>query len=161
MPTSTDLYNRWLAETRKHVFAHAGDRFGAAVSGGPDSILMLDFLARMAGDVGFQLAVVHFNHHLRGAESDEDEKFVKELAARYGVPFFRGEARVAEEARKRRRNLEATARELRYRFFLGLIRQGKLDKLSSEYAKLMESSPGISPINQLPGNSSGPSKAKP
>ena len=112
MPTSTDLYNRWLSETRKHPFAHAGDRIGAAVSGGPDSVLMLDFLARMAGEVGFQLAIVHFNHHLRGAESEGDEHFVRGLAEHYGVPLFRGEARVAEEARKRRRNLEATAREM-------------------------------------------------
>jgi tRNA(Ile)-lysidine synthase len=133
MPSSTDLYKRWLAETRKHPFAHAGDRIGAAVSGGPDSVLMLDFLARMAGEVGFQFAIVHFNHHLRGAESDGDEDFVRGLAEHYGVPFFRGEARVAEEARKRRRNLEATAREFRYRFFLGLIRQGKLDKVATAH----------------------------
>jgi tRNA(Ile)-lysidine synthase len=133
MPTSTHLYNRWLAETRKRPFARAGDRVGAAVSGGPDSVLMLDFLARMAGDVGFQLAVVHFNHHLRGAESDEDERFVRNLAGRFGVPFFRADARVAEEARKRRRNLEATAREFRYRFFLGLIRLEKVDKVATAH----------------------------
>jgi tRNA(Ile)-lysidine synthase len=133
MPTSKDIYHRWLADTRKYPFGHAGDRIGAAVSGGPDSVLMLDFLARMAGDVGFQLAVVHFNHHLRGAESNEDENFVRELAKRHGVPFFRGEARVAEEARKRRRNLEATARDFRYRFFMGLIRQGKVDKVATAH----------------------------
>jgi tRNA(Ile)-lysidine synthase len=133
MPTSTNLYNRWLADTRKHPFARAGERIGAAVSGGPDSVLMLDFLARMSADVGFQLAAVHFNHHLRAAESDEDESFVRGLAERYGVPFFRGEARVAEEARKRRRNLEATARDFRYRFFLGLIRQGKVDKVATAH----------------------------
>jgi len=133
MPTSTDLYRRWLTETRKHPFARAGDRIGAAVSGGPDSVLMLDFLARMASEVGFQPAVVHFNHHLRGAESDEDEIFVRSLAGRYGVPFFRGEARVAQEARKRRRNLEATAREFRYRYFLGLIRQGKVDTVATAH----------------------------
>ncbi|TAM80582.1 MAG: tRNA lysidine(34) synthetase TilS [Acidobacteria bacterium] len=133
MGTSTDLYHRWFTKTRKHPFAHAGERIGAAVSGGPDSVLMLEFLARMAGEIGFQLAVVHFNHHLRGAESNEDEGFVQSLARRYDVPFLRGEARVAEEARKRRRNIEATAREYRYRFFLGLIRQGKLDKVATAH----------------------------
>src|SRR5690348_1852541 len=133
MPTSTDLYRRWLTETRKRPFARAGDRIGAAVSGGPDSVLMLDFLARMAGEVGYQLAVVHFNHHLRGADSDEDESFVRNLAGRYSLPFFRGEARVAQEARERRRNLEATARDFRYRYFLALVRQGKLDKVATAH----------------------------
>lgn len=133
MPTSNDLYQRWLAETRKHPFARAGDRIGAAVSGGPDSVLMLEFLAQIARDVGFQLAVVHFNHHLRGAESNEDESFVRGLAEKHGVPFFRGEARIAEEARKRRRNIEATARDFRYRFFLALVRQGKVDKVATAH----------------------------
>lgn len=128
-----NLYNRWLAKTRKHPFIRAGERVGAAVSGGPDSVLMLDFLLRMAGKSGFQLAVVHFNHHLRAEESTEDENFVRLLAERYGLPYFRGEARVGEQARKRRRNLEATAREFRYRFFLGLIRQGKVDKIATAH----------------------------
>ena len=133
MPYATNLYNRWLAEMRREQFVRPGERIGAAVSGGPDSVLLLDFLVQLSGDLGFQLAVVHFNHHLRAAESNEDESFVRNLSVRYGVPFFRGEARVAEEARKRRRNLEATARDLRYRFFLGLIRQGKVDKVATAH----------------------------
>ena len=133
MRTSTDLYHRWLTEMRKEQFVRAGERLGAAVSGGPDSVLMLDFLAQASGILGFQMAVIHFNHHLRGAESAGDEGFVRDLAAHYKVPFFRGEARVAEEARKRRRNLEATARELRYRFFLSLVRQGKVDTVATAH----------------------------
>ncbi|MEJ2009621.1 MAG: tRNA lysidine(34) synthetase TilS [Acidobacteriota bacterium] len=133
MPDRTELYNRWFAEMRREHLVRAGERVGAAVSGGPDSVLLLNFLARLSGDVGCQVAVVHFNHHLRGAESDEDEVFVRGLALHYKVPFFRGEARVAEEARRRRRNLEATARDLRYRFFLGLIRQGKVDKVATAH----------------------------
>ncbi len=133
MLTSTDLYHRWLAEMRREQFVHPGERIGAAVSGGPDSVLLLDFLAQASGVLGFQLAVIHFNHHLRGSESDEDEGFVRDLSRHYSVPFFRGEARVAKEARKRRRNLEATARELRYRFFMGLVRQGKVDTVATAH----------------------------
>jgi tRNA(Ile)-lysidine synthase len=133
MPHVTNLYNRWLAQMRRERFVRPGEQIAAAVSGGPDSVLMLDFLAQMANDLGFQLAVVHFNHRLRGVESDEDEAFVRDLSAHYAVPFFRGEAKVAEEARRRRRNLEATARELRYRLFLGLIRQEKADKVATAH----------------------------
>jgi tRNA(Ile)-lysidine synthase len=133
MPYAENLYHRWLAEMRREQFFRPGERIGAAVSGGPDSVLMLDLLVQLSGDLGFQPAVIHFNHHLRSTESDEDESFVRDLSSRYGIPFFRGEARVAEEARKRRRNLEATARELRYRFFLGLVRQGKVDKIATAH----------------------------
>ncbi len=106
-----------------------GERVGIAVSGGPDSILLLDFMSQFARQTGLCPAVLHFNHHLRGSESDADEKFVAARAAEYGLEFVRGEAAVARIARDKRQNLEAAARELRYRFFLSLIRQGKLDKV--------------------------------
>lgn len=114
-------------------FFHPGARVGVAVSGGPDSVLLLNFLHKLSRDMGFTVAVVHFNHHLRGPESDGDAKFVRGQAHELGLPFLLGEARVAEEARKRHRNLEATARELRYRFFLGLVRQGRVDQVATAH----------------------------
>jgi len=73
------------------------------------------------------LAVVHFNHHLRGAESDADERFVRSVADSLGIAYLGGQADVARVAREKKRNLEATARELRYRFFFSLVDQGRLD----------------------------------
>jgi tRNA(Ile)-lysidine synthase len=104
-----------------------------AVSGGADSVLLLFFMKDLARTLGLVISVVHFNHHLRGAESDQDEQFVRELAASLGLEFIRGEAEVARVARERRRNLEATARELRYRFFFSLVRRGRLDKVATAH----------------------------
>lgn len=131
MAHQTKLYRRWALEMRQRSVLLPGERVGVAVSGGPDSILLLDFMAQFARQMGLCPAVLHFNHHLRGAESEADEKFVAERAAEYGLPFIRGEAPVARMAREKRQNLEAAARELRYRFFLSLIRQGKLDKVAT------------------------------
>ena len=108
---------------------HAGQRIGVAVSGGPDSVLLLHFMRDSASEFGITLAVVHFNHHLRGAESDADERFVRNLADPMGIACICGEAEVARVAREKKRNLEATARELRYRFFFSLVDQGRLDKV--------------------------------
>ena len=129
MPRCPDLYSRWLKEVRQSHHLRAGDRVGVAVSGGPDSILLFNFMNQSASELGLTLAAVHFNHHLRGAESDADEQFVREQARQLGVDWLRGEADVARAAREGRRNLEATARDLRYRFFNSLIDQGKLDKV--------------------------------
>jgi len=129
----SDLYNRWLGETRRSGFFRPGERVGVAVSGGGDSILLLEFMKHLARETGLILAVVHFNHHLRGAESDADELFVRELAESLGLEFIRGEADVARVAREKRRNLEATARELRYRFFFLLINRGRLDKVATAH----------------------------
>jgi tRNA(Ile)-lysidine synthase len=96
-------------------------------------VLLLAFMKELGRAMGLVVSAVHFNHHLRGAESDEDEGFVRELAARFEVEFIRGEADVGRVAREKRRNLEATARELRYRFFFNLIHCGRLDKIATAH----------------------------
>jgi tRNA(Ile)-lysidine synthase len=91
--------------------------------------LLLDFMKQLAGEVGLHPAVIHFNHQLRGEESVADEQFVRGRAKSLGMEFIHGEADVAKVARERHSNLEATARELRYRFFFSLVHQGRVDKV--------------------------------
>lgn len=133
MPRLHDLYARWSQEMRRGSLLRAGERVGVAVSGGADSVLLFLFMTQLARAMGLVITAVHFNHHLRGADADQDEEFVRALAARHEVEFLRGEADVARQARERRRNVEATARELRYRFFLSLISRGRLDKVATAH----------------------------
>ncbi len=128
-----DLYTRWSLEMRRKEFFHAGQRVGVAVSGGPDSVLLLYFMKMQATRQGLTLAAVHFNHHLRGAESDGDEALVRDLATSLEIAYLRGEAEVGRVARASRRNLEAVARELRYRFFFSLVDQGRLDRVATAH----------------------------
>ncbi len=125
MRAQSEVYERWAREAEK--LFRPGERVGVAVSGGADSVLLLDFMRRLAERKGLVLSAIHFNHQLRGEESEGDERFVRELACAKGLRFLHGSARVRDAARDR--NLEATARELRYRYFFGLIRQGLLDKV--------------------------------
>jgi tRNA(Ile)-lysidine synthase len=129
MPGKSNVYSRWVKEVKRQGLFHPGQRVGVAVSGGPDSVLLLHFMRDLALEWGITLAVIHFNHHLRGAESDADEQFVRSLADSIGIAFICGGAEVARVAREKKRNLEATARELRYRFFFSLVDQGRLDKV--------------------------------
>ena len=82
---------------------------GVAVSGGADSVFLLHALY----ELGRATAVLHVNHGLRGAESDADEAFVRDLAARYKLPFLVASPPVPEG------NVEQEARRLRYEFFKG------------------------------------------
>jgi tRNA(Ile)-lysidine synthase len=81
-----------------------------AVSGGADSVALLRALSAWAGP----LIVAHLNHRLRGADSDADEQFVRDLAAALGAPFMTTALEVAGQARREGANLEGTARRLRY-----------------------------------------------
>ena len=128
-----DLYTRWSLEMRQKEFFHAGQRVGVAVSGGPDSVLLLHFMTVLAREMGLTLAAVHFNHHLRGAESDGDEALVRDLAASLQIEYLRGEAEVGREAHARRGNVEAVARELRYRYFFSLVDQDRLDLVATAH----------------------------
>ncbi len=133
MRSHSPLYSRWHQEMRKRGLFRAGERVGVAVSGGPDSVLLLEFLGTFGRESGLTLAVVHFNHHLRGAESDGDEAFVRQLAEGRRLAFLRGGADVAQAARAGRRNVEATARDLRYRFFFSLVSKAQLDKVATAH----------------------------
>lgn len=89
-------------------------RYLAGVSGGADSVAMLHLLAR----AGFQEVVVcHLNHRLRGAESDRDEVWVRDLVARLGYRFECGAAEVRDLMVAESMSLETAARRARHEFF--------------------------------------------
>jgi len=118
------LAQRLLSHIRQHELLKAGDRVGVAVSGGIDSVALFRLVLELRSELGIVLSVVHFNHKLRGAESDADEQFVAELARQHDLEFFVDSDDVAGHARDEGVSLETAARELRYGFFRSLIEDG-------------------------------------
>ncbi len=97
----------------------------AAVSGGPDSVCLVRVLRELEMELGVALVGVgHVNHQLRGAESDEDQRFVEGLARSLDLPFFCASGAVGEG------NVEQNARRARRRFFRQLIDEGKADRVA-------------------------------
>lgn len=93
-----------------------GDSIVCAVSGGADSIALLWALYLLKEEWQLSLSAVHFNHHLRGEASDEDEQFVRDFCNGYGIPLYVGSEYVVPNEK----GLEAAAREARYRYFATL-----------------------------------------
>ena len=87
------------------------------VSGGADSMCLLHMMRSLAGEIGFTVAAAHFNHNLRGAESDGDQNLVSRTCAQWGIYLVTGSGDVAGESRRRGTGIEETARDLRYKFF--------------------------------------------
>jgi hypothetical protein len=85
----TALEQRVLDFIRESRMASAGDRIGVAVSGGADSVALLRLLEPLRHELGATLFVIHFDHMLRGAESDRDVCFVKELARARGMELLK------------------------------------------------------------------------
>ena len=110
-----------LSHIRRQEFLKAGDRAGVAVSGGIDSVALLRLLLELRGELGIVLSVVHFNHKLRGAESDGDEQFVANLAREHNLEFFSDSDDVAQLAADEHISVEAAARDVRYGFLRNLL----------------------------------------
>jgi tRNA(Ile)-lysidine synthase len=96
------------------------DKILVAVSGGPDSVSLLDALAELHPN---RLRIVHLNHRLRGKASDADEKFVRQLAKTYKIPVTVGRRDVKTLAKRRKMSIEEAARQARHEFFHRVARQ--------------------------------------
>ena len=110
------MLNKLLRMIRRYDMVSPGDTVICAVSGGADSVALLFSLYLLKEKLGITLKAAHFNHKLRGQESDEDAAFVREFCARYDVELFEGQGNVTAGAK----GLEAAAREARYEFLESL-----------------------------------------
>ncbi len=99
-------------------------------SGGADSVALLQLLWKTDKVTVF---CAHFNHCLRGAESDGDEDFVRRLCADRGIPFFAGRGDVAAFAGRERLGTEEAARVLRYSFLLRTAREAQCGFLATAH----------------------------
>ena len=102
----------------RYGMLQAGDHILAGVSGGADSVCLLYLLRELAPRRDFLLEAVHVEHGIRGAESESDCVFVRELCARLEIPLSVEHIRVPDLAKALGQGTEETAREERYRIFL-------------------------------------------
>ena len=150
-----------LGHIRRQERLRAGDRVGVAVSGGIDSVALLRLLLELRGELGIVLSVVHFNHKLRGAESDADEQFVAGLAREHDLEFLVDSDDVAEQAREEGVSVEAAARKLRYGFFRYLLGESSSGAKAPSHSEAADRSAGSAAPPKGEPIQSGPQGLKP
>ncbi len=97
------------------------------LSGGADSVSLLRGLVSIAPKYGFTVFACHFNHMIRGDESDRDEMFCKELCEKLNIKIFRGRHDVPEYAKYYKLSMEEAARDCRYAFFKRVCERDSVD----------------------------------
>lgn len=99
------------------------NRILVAVSGGIDSVVMLDLFV----EASYQIAIAHCNFQLRGKESDGDEQFVKNLGEKYGIKVFAKSFETKDYANYQKLSIQEAARDLRYSWFEELLYENDFD----------------------------------
>lgn len=110
------MLNKLLRQIRDYDMVSPGQHVICACSGGADSVALLFGLYLLREKLNIRLSAVHYNHGLRGVESDRDEQFVRQFCDQYDIPLFVGSGNVMPG----KKGLEAAAREARYAYFATL-----------------------------------------
>lgn len=108
-------------KVRKYVekwgMLNAEDKVIAGVSGGADSVCLLLMLMELKKEKGFELAVVHVHHGIRGNAADADESYVRNLCEEIGVFLYTYHEDVVSVAKKRKQSIEEAGRDIRRQCF--------------------------------------------
>lgn len=110
------MLNELTRFVRRYDLITPGDEIVCAVSGGADSMALLFGLYLLREKLDIRLSAAHFNHHLRGEESDRDEQFVRDFCDRFEIPLYAGGGEIVTSGK----GLEAAARDARYAFLKSL-----------------------------------------
>ena len=115
-----------LKTIKKYNLIESGDKLVLGVSGGPDSISMLNVLREIAEDetidLKFQIVVSHINHNIR-KEAKEDEEFVKKYCDENNIKFFSKSIDVEKIANNSKIGIEEAGRKVRYEFFDEVLKE--------------------------------------
>jgi tRNA(Ile)-lysidine synthase len=127
MLATTNVYSGYLQKLRRFIRRHemllGGEPVLVAVSGGVDSMVLLDMLLRLAPTMNLKLGVAHYEHGLRGEASKQDAQFVVEAARRHGLKVYVGHGDVKQIAEDHKLSIEEAARRARYTFLRKVARK--------------------------------------
>ena len=105
-----------------------------AVSGGPDSMALLSILESLSHDLGFRVAVAHFDHKLR-EDSGEDRKRVEAIAKSLGLTVYTGQGDVRKRVETSGESLEEGARKARYEFLTRVADETRASRIATGHTR--------------------------
>lgn len=123
-----------LNTIKKYDLIKSGDKIVLAVSGGPDSIFMLDNLKKLRGKLNFEIIVCHVNHMIR-EEAEDDEKYVKDYCKKYNIECYTKRIDVKDYANNNKIGTEEAGRIVRYNFFEEILNKTNSNKIAIAHNK--------------------------
>ena len=123
-----------LNTIKKYDLIKENDKIICGVSGGPDSICMLDILKDLKNELKFEIIVCHINHLIR-EEAIDDEKYVVNYCEKNGIKYYTKRIDVKNYANNNKQGAEEAGRTVRYEFFEEILRKEKANKIAIAHNK--------------------------
>lgn len=125
-----NMLERFQEYSVEHDLFQDGQHILLAVSGGVDSMVLMDLFNRLREPRALTLLIAHLNHDLRGKQSDRDAVFVQEQAGKLELPFRVKKVDVQALAKEKKLCIEEAAREARFDFFEELLSELSVDRIA-------------------------------
>lgn len=130
------IENRILNTIKKYNLINQNEKIVCGVSGGPDSICMLDILRRIKDEkkLQFEIIVCHVNHCIR-EEASIDEKYVQNYCKKMGIKCYVKRIDVKKYANNKKQGTEEAGRYIRYEFFEEILKKEQAQKIAIAHNK--------------------------
>lgn len=132
MRKENDLQQKVLTTIQKYNLIQKGDKIVIGVSGGPDSMCLLNCLFCMKEILKIELVVAHINHMLR-EEAEEETKYVQEFCEKIKVPCFTKYANITKLSQEQKLGKEEMGRKVRYEFFEEVAKKTSSNKIATAH----------------------------
>ena len=126
------MKDKILQTIKKYNLIEKGDSIVIGVSGGPDSICLLNVLNELKQELNFKIYVAHINHMIR-KEADEETEYVKEFCKNIGVECFVKKINVVKIAKESKMGTEEAGRKIRYNFFEEVLKNTNSNKIATAH----------------------------
>ncbi|MCK9320774.1 MAG: tRNA lysidine(34) synthetase TilS [Bacteroidales bacterium] len=113
------MVNRFIQYVKEHNLFENNQTILLAVSGGIDSMILCDLFLKS----NFKFAIAHCNFHLRGEESNRDERFVREYAQKNNIKIHVKDFDTYSYMKEKGKSMQVSAREMRYSWFNELLKE--------------------------------------
>lgn len=129
MPGKSEFVSKFIQFNKEHHLLEPNDKIIIAVSGGPDSMALLNLLH----ELNYSIIAAHVNYGLRADESNEDENFVRNFCRKKKIPIEILHCKTEQIAQSIKKGIQETAREIRYDWFNELSQKSNFNKIATAH----------------------------
>lgn len=127
------MYKKVMSYIKDNNLIKSGDKILVALSGGPDSVCLLNILYNLKDKLNIEIGAAHLNHLLRDKDAFEDEEYVKKICGDLNIPCFVKRVDINKYSKEKKMSSETAGRDARYSFFDEVIKEHGYNKIATAH----------------------------